>query len=50
LTVFGLDFRGHAAYAGSANSVLKIKEITAEISDNISFNTNGNQFSGAWDN
>ncbi|MCL2064444.1 MAG: hypothetical protein FWG98_08735 [Candidatus Cloacimonetes bacterium] len=45
-----LNFRGHAAYAGSADTVLKIKEKSAGQEENLFFNTSGNQFNGEWDN
>jgi len=50
------NFRGHAVYAGSTNTVLKIKETTAENSDNLSYGERIGRFgysptvSGAWDN
>ena len=49
------NFRGHAVYAGLSDNVLKIKETTAGLEDNLSFGTQSGRnysptFSGAWDN
>lgn len=46
------NYRGHAVYAGSTSGTLKIKETTAGLRDNLSYNgrTNPVTSSGAWDN
>lgn len=42
------NFRGHAIYAGSPDKTLKIKEVTSEQDDDLSFSSK--TISGAWDN
>jgi len=46
------NFRGHAVWAGSTDTLLKIKEGIAGQGDNMSYNgsTNPRTASGAWDN
>ena len=50
------NFRGHSAYAGLSDNVLKIKETTAGPEDSMSFGEQVDRFSysptfsGAWDN
>jgi hypothetical protein len=50
------NFRGHAVYAGSTDTVLKIKETTAGYGDNLLYGERIGRFgysptvSGAWDN
>jgi len=47
-----VNYRGHAVYAGSSSTLLKIREGTAGPGDNMSYNggTNPRTASGAWDN
>jgi len=47
------NFRGHAVFAGSDSEPVKIRENTADESDNLSYNRYSNapvRYSGAWDN
>jgi len=47
-----LNFRGHAVYAGSSSSVIKIQETSIGSFDDLSYNGNSNPvvFTGNWTN